>query len=191
MMSKVEISGIPALEIAVEIPEATLLRHKLTFDEVANAIRTNNTDISGGIIKATEEEMFIRFNAKRRDAEKFDDIILRSGNDGSTLRLGDIAQIREQFADVPDRLIYNGNNAVAIRINKLIEEDLLLIADTIRKYVPYFNAKKPRHYVKRGKGKAAAAWSRRLVWQATAPKVCATELTFCLKMAASGCCWYW
>lgn len=138
-ISQVAISGLPELEISVEVPELTLRRYKLTFDDVAAAIRLNNSDISAGSIKSAAEEVLIRSNAKEYEAAKLEDIILRSGVDGSQIRLGDIATIKEQFADSPNKTIYNGQNAVSIAVNKLISQDILKIKDRVAAYVEAFN----------------------------------------------------
>jgi len=42
LISQINISGYPSLEISIEVPEATLLKYNLTFDQVANAVRFNN-----------------------------------------------------------------------------------------------------------------------------------------------------
>lgn len=141
LISQVSIQGVPDLEISVEVPEITLRQHRLTFDDVANAIRRNNSDVAAGSIKTEDEEVLIRSNAKKYEAEMLKSIVLRSGADGSQLRLGDIANITEKFADAPDKTIYNGNNAIAININKLIDEDLIKIVDFVYPYVDNFNAR--------------------------------------------------
>lgn len=143
IISQVNISGIPSLEISVEIPEATLIQHRLTFDQVAQAIQLNNQDISAGSIKSTEEEVLIRSNNKVYEPERIENIPIRSGVDGSQLRLGNIATVTQQFSDSPNKTIYNQQNAVGINISKLTEEDLIEITDYIKDYIPKFNAENP------------------------------------------------
>jgi multidrug efflux pump subunit AcrB len=140
LISQVNVLNMPDLEISVEVSEMVLRKHNLTFDDVANAIRKNNTNVAAGSIKSSDEEVLIRADAKKYEAVDYEQIMLRSKADGSRLRLGDIATIKEQLADVPDKTIYNGNNAVAIQIAKLNQEDLLAITDYLYDYIDDFNA---------------------------------------------------
>lgn len=139
LISQVNVLNMPDLEMSIEVPEMVLRKHNLTFDDVANAIRKNNTNVAAGSIKSSSEEVLIRADAKKYEPAEYENIVLTSKADGSRLRLGDIATIKEQLADVPDKTIYNGNNAVAIQIAKLNEEDLLAITGYLYDYIEDFN----------------------------------------------------
>ncbi|MEM9985498.1 MAG: efflux RND transporter permease subunit, partial [Bacteroidota bacterium] len=138
-ISQVAISGYPALEIEITVPEETLRRFGLTFDQVAQAVRDNNRDISSGSVKTTEEEILIRSRAKQYDAEGIGQIIVRTNRDGSILRLSDLATITPRFADVPNASYYNGQLSATLKITKLPEEDVLVITDYVKAYVEEFN----------------------------------------------------
>ncbi len=140
VVSQVSVFGYPDLEISVEVSEDNLSRYGLTFLQVANAIRFNNRDISGGSIKTLEEEIRIRANAKENAPEEIGRIILRANPDGSNLLLRDIANIKMQFADTPNRSYSNGQTAVSISIEKLPEEDLQEISEFLNGYIDTFNA---------------------------------------------------
>lgn len=139
-ISQVNLEGFPALEISIEVPEANLLRYGLRFDDVANAVRNNNRDISGGVIKSKTEEIIIRSRAKNKEAEAIGNIVLKATADGKKLYLKDVASIKEQFADTPFSLKVNGETGVSITVNKLPEEDLEQISNFIDDYVAKFNA---------------------------------------------------
>ena len=140
-ISQVNVSGFPDLEVSIEVTEADLLRYNLTFDQVANAVRLNNQDISAGSVKSTNEEILIRSNAKQTDASKIGDIVLRSNADGSEILLKDVAVIKEQFADVPSKAYLSGKEAVFIEVKKLETEDLQSISKVVNAYVEDFNEK--------------------------------------------------
>ena len=139
LISQVNTLNMADIEISVEIEEMILRKHNLTFDDVANAIRRNNSNVAAGSIKSTKEEVLIRADAKKYDAKEYENIILKSNVDGSQLKLGEIANIKEQLADVPDKTIYNKKNAVAIQVSKLSSEDLLAITDYLYDYIDDYN----------------------------------------------------
>ncbi|MCP5052377.1 MAG: efflux RND transporter permease subunit [bacterium] len=141
VISQVQILGLPALEISVEVTEENLLRYNLTFDEISRAISDNNRDISAGLIKSQEEEILIRSRARSADPNEIGAIVLRAKEDGSQLRIRDVATVKTKFADVSNRSYMNGTQAVYFRLSKLAEEDLDQISTFCRKYVEDFNAK--------------------------------------------------
>ncbi|MFY0605312.1 MAG: efflux RND transporter permease subunit [Cyclobacteriaceae bacterium] len=141
VISQIQISGFPDLEISIEVSEDNLRRYNLTFDQVVAAVRLNNRDISAGSIKSTTEEILIRSKAKKTESDLIADIVLRSNADGSKILLRDIATIKEQFADVPSKALLNGEPAVFMEVKKLETEDLTLISQTVEKYVSEFNEK--------------------------------------------------
>ncbi len=142
-VSQVSVMGFPNLEISIEVSEETLNKYGLTFDQVTAAVRGNNRDVSGGSIKTSSEEILIRSRGKKTEAEKIANIIVRTNADGSKLLLKDVATVEEKFADVPSYSTLNGQEAVYIRVDKLITEDLEEIADFGKEYVKKFNEEHP------------------------------------------------
>ncbi len=141
VMSQVSVGGYPALEISIETSEEDLRRYNLTIDEVMNAVSLNNRDLSGGLIKSEVEEMSIRMRSRSVDPEKIGNIVLRANQDGSYIRIKDVATIDQKFADVASSSLMNGKPSISFNINKLIEEDLVEISDYCKNYVKEFNEK--------------------------------------------------
>lgn len=140
VVSQVQVSGYPPIEISIEATEEDLLRYKLTFDEIERAVSLNNQDISGGMIKSPEQEILIRSRQRSVDPDKIGEIILRANNDGSFLRIRDVAEVKMKFADVPADFTMNGKQAVSFAILKLTEEDLSEISAWMHDYIDEFNA---------------------------------------------------
>ncbi|MEQ8324894.1 MAG: efflux RND transporter permease subunit [Vicingaceae bacterium] len=140
-ISQVKIIGYPVTEFSIEVREDELLRYNLTFDEVANAIRTNNRDISAGMIKTATEELIIRSKAKTIESDELENIILRALPDGQYLKIGDVADINYQFSDSPMESYLNGKRNVVFYVTKLPSEDLGAISDFIKDYVADYNKK--------------------------------------------------
>ena len=142
-ISQVSISGYPPLEISVEAKEEVLLRYGLTFNDLQAAITNNNRDVSGGQLRSQEEEMLIRLRSRSADPNKIGDIIVRANNDGSVIRIRDVAMVKKQFSDTPNKALEKGNPLISLSINKLISEDLSKIDKYVKKYVNEFNANNP------------------------------------------------
>lgn len=139
-LSKVEVSGFPDEEIEIAIRENDLRTYNLTFDQVALAVSAANLDITGGTIKGENEEVLIRTRSKKYYGQELENIKVATSPDGRDVTLGEIAEIRDQWADDPNRSYLNGKPAVRINVQNTVEESLLGIADSVATYVERFNA---------------------------------------------------
>ncbi|MFW5659204.1 MAG: efflux RND transporter permease subunit, partial [Bacteroidota bacterium] len=140
-ISQVEIQGLPAIEISVEVGEDKLRAYNLSFEDIADAVRRNNLDLTAGEIEGKNEELRIRLREESVDADSIANIVVRTSDSGKLIRIKDIGTARRQFEDVPNQLLFNGKNAIAIRVNKLRVEDLLEITEKVKAYVEDYNAR--------------------------------------------------
>jgi len=141
LISQINISGFPATEISVEIPEENLLRYGLTLNDISRAISSANRDLSGGEIRNEDYMVIIRVRNRSVNPNDISNIVVRGEKGGSLVRVGDIGKVKIQFQDVPNFTLLNGEPAISISINKLISEDLEKISVFVNKYVKEFNQK--------------------------------------------------
>ncbi len=139
-ISQVSIEGLPELEFSIEVSEADMRRYQLTFDEIARAVRTANINISGGKFETNDEEILIRAWGRNYHAQQLQDIIVRGNPDGTVIYLKDVAEIKEQWEDIPDKRYFNGKTAVILNLDQSEREDILAIADLTYGMIEEFNA---------------------------------------------------
>jgi len=140
-ISKVELSGFPEEEVEVAFREDDLRANNLSFAQAAAAVRGTNVDVTGGKIKTLDEELLIRVRDKRMDAEGLRNAVVRAGADGRVLRLKDVADVRDTWADDPARNFVNGVPSVVVTVSSTVSEDILFIAETTLKYMEDFNTR--------------------------------------------------
>jgi multidrug efflux pump subunit AcrB len=138
-ISQINITGYPDEEIEIAVREKDLLAYNLTFGEVARAVSRENILATGGNIKTDIEEYLIRANSKSYVAKELDYIIVRADQNGNVIRLKDIADVKDRFAESPNATFYNGELAVNISISNTNDEDLLSSASTIKSFISDFN----------------------------------------------------
>ncbi len=131
----VDLMGVRAYEISVEIKEQTLRRYGLTFSQVAEAIRRSSVDLPAGAIKSEGGEIMLRTKGQAYSAEEFADITIVSARDGSRLTLGDIAHIHDGFEEDPLYAIFNGRPAVFIEVYRTGQQSAIEVARAVREYV--------------------------------------------------------
>ncbi|MBL7980391.1 MAG: efflux RND transporter permease subunit [Flavobacteriales bacterium] len=140
-ISKVEVTGYPDEEVEVAFREADLRANNLSFAQAAAAVRGANLDLTGGKVKTADEELLIRVRDKRQDAEGLRNVVLRAGTDGRVLRLKDVADVRDTWAEDPARNYVNGKPAVVVNVSSTVSEDILFIAESTIAYMETFNAR--------------------------------------------------
>lgn len=138
-ISKITLSGFPNEEIEIALDETKMRAYNLSFDQVSNAVRRSNIDITGGTIKSKQEEYLIRGRAKEYYAHDIDNILIKSDQKGRSVRLRDIAEVKDIWSDSPNVVEINHVSSVDLTIMTTDDEDLLGVAEKVNIYVEDFN----------------------------------------------------
>ena len=139
-VSLVSLIGVRDYEISIEVREEALRRYDLDVGLVANAVRLSSLNLSSGELRTEAGDLLLRTNTKRRRGEEFENIVLRARPDGAILRLGDVAAVRDGFADVDLVNEYNGRQSAFVRVQKSEAEDVLDIAADIKRMLATYQA---------------------------------------------------
>ena len=131
VVSYVETTGIRDYEISVEVPLHQLRALGLTLADVANAVRGGSLDLSAGSIDTRDEEVRIRTTGQNYTQHDFEEIIVLSRPDGTVVRLGDIAEVRDGFRDVALIARHEGLPAVYVEVFRTSDEKVLDIVEAV------------------------------------------------------------
>ena len=134
-VSYAQISGVRNYEISIEVPLARLRSLGLTLEDVALAVRQGSLELSAGKISTGEEEIRVRTLGQNYEQFDFEDIVVLTRADGTSVRLGQIATVRDAFADTDLVASFNGQPAARIDIFRTSGENVLDIAEAVREYV--------------------------------------------------------
>lgn len=140
-ISKLDLSGFPGEEIEIAFREDDLQRFDLTLDEAYAAVKSTNMDITGGTMRGETEELRIRARLKQYYAGGLEDIVLRTNADGGVVRLEDVADVRDKWAEEPNQFYLDGKSAIVFSVNHTARQDIIEISDAIEKYIEQFNEK--------------------------------------------------
>ncbi len=164
-ISQVQISGFPLEEIEIAVREKDLRAYNLTFEEISRAVANANILTTGGRIKTESEEYLIRVKNKSYYADELDFLIVRTDQDGNTIRLRDVAQVTDKFAEDPDRTLYNGEAAIDFTVMSTNNEDLIGITKMVNKYIEDFNGVNNNVQIKVTRDASESLLERRLLLQ--------------------------
>ncbi|MFI8221625.1 efflux RND transporter permease subunit [Pseudomonas sp. NPDC085632] len=94
----------------------------LTASDALNAVREQNVQVSSGQLGAepspqgTDLLISINVRGRLRSEQEFADIVLKKGNDGQIVRLGDVARVEMGASDYTMRAMQNQQNATTVGI---------------------------------------------------------------------------
>ena len=134
-VSQVSVAYIRPYEISIEVPEYALRRHGITFDQITHAVRNSSLDMPGGSIKARDGEILLRSKGQAYWGEEFEDIVVLTRPDGTTVTLGEIADINDGFEEGDLFARFNGEPAVVLKVSQLDTEDIMDIAGEVKAYI--------------------------------------------------------
>lgn len=138
-----EVSGTRPLEISVEVPLSKLREHDLTLAQIAAQVRQTSLELGGGGVKTPGGEMLVRVDERRDYGSEYADIPVVSRPDGSRLLLDDIAAVRDGFADIDLKTLYNGKPAVSLTVYRVGDEDPIEVSRAANAFVEHLRARLP------------------------------------------------
>ena len=127
--------GVDDYEISIELKEDRLREFNLTLAEVANVLRNSSIDLPAGMIRAAQGNILVRTQGKAYTGEAFANLVVRSQPDGTELLLGEIAGIRDGFAETNSMVRFDGQTAFNLGIFATDGQDILTISDRIKQYI--------------------------------------------------------
>jgi len=142
-VSYAQVSGSRPFEISIEISEATLRQYGLTLDDVAQAIRQWSIDLPGGSIRSQAGDIRLRATGQAYTGQEYEEIVLLTRPDGTRIRLGDLADIRDEFADVQSYAFFNGKRSFGINVMASKEENPIDVSAAVKEFVAQRNATLP------------------------------------------------
>lgn len=142
-ITQLEISGIRPLEISVEVSQANLRRYGLSLSQIADKISSSSVEIPSGGIKTEGGEILVRMQQKSDYGREFAEIPIISNQDGTYVKLGDIATIKDDYEDNDSYANYNGKRAANIDVYRIGNQTPIAVAGAVKAKLPEINRDLP------------------------------------------------
>ncbi len=134
-ISTAEIIAARDYQIDVEVSEERMQDFGLSLEQVAQLIRLNNMEMPGGKMETASQEMLLRSKARREYGDEIAKIEMVSLPNGDAIRVDDVGDVIDGFADSTSVHRVDGNPALVINVARTSDEDLFTVVDTVKKYV--------------------------------------------------------
>jgi multidrug efflux pump subunit AcrB len=134
-VTQVELAAARAYEISIEVPEESLRRYGITFDEVVRAVSRGSLDRPGGSIKTEGGEVLLRTKGQAYLGREFGEIVVLTRPDGTRLLLRDVAHVVDGFQEEEVSARFNGEPSVLITVYRVGDQKVLDLVATVKRYV--------------------------------------------------------
>jgi multidrug efflux pump subunit AcrB len=138
-ISDVSLRGVRDREVSIELDEEQLRRYGLSFEAIAGRVGGSSLNLSFGELDTESGQVALHTVSKRQSGAQFADIPLVTNADGTIIRLGDVAEIRDAFAP-DDRVVLtvNGIPAVLVTVGVADWQSLTDVAAEVREWLAGF-----------------------------------------------------
>jgi multidrug efflux pump subunit AcrB len=125
-----EVHGLSQPEVTVAINAARLAELRIPASAIADAVRLGGSDVSSGAVISGNRRFNVEAGGAFKDIEAVRSLPLRM-NDGSLVRVGDVADVAWGAGEPRSHLYHNGKRAVWITANQKVGTDATKLAKVL------------------------------------------------------------
>ncbi|MPZ24524.1 MAG: hypothetical protein GEU28_13555 [Dehalococcoidia bacterium] len=130
-VAAVEVVGGALEEVVITLDRQSLLDTGLGYDEVAAALRANNVVLPSGELDTGEQSILVETVALYTSLEDIEQVQVATP-DGSTIQLGEIAQVEQRQAASVGANRTSGEPSVGIRVVKEADANTVDVANDVK-----------------------------------------------------------
>ena len=131
-VARVRIGGERLYSMRIWLDREALAARRLTVADVEAALRSENVELPAGRVESREREFTVRVERSYATAADFRDLVLRQGEGGFLVRLGDVARVEIGPADERSELRANGAPTVGLGISAQAKANILDTARSVK-----------------------------------------------------------
>src|SRR5580658_8218790 len=132
-------------QVMIDIDLPRLYSFGLSPNDVSNAVQAQNLILPSGTAKIGEQELLFRLNSSPNAIKEIASLPIKSSN-GSTVTVGDVANVRDGFAPQTSLVRANGRRGILMTLLKSAGASTLDIVKRIRSVMPGLLATLPPEY---------------------------------------------
>src|SRR6201998_1750691 len=130
-ITRIDEVGAPEREVQINVDANLMQQANITFDDIANAVKYENMDISGGLLDVGNMKRNLQLKGQFHTAYDISKVVLRNAN-GQPIYLKDIATIKDTTKDAESFARLNGKSVITLNIIKRSGENLIETSDAVK-----------------------------------------------------------
>jgi len=130
-VAAVEIVGLTARELRIDLDPSRLRAHGVTPAEIATALAAANAEQPVGLLSNATQDAILRVEGRVHDPKRFADLVVaRRAN--LALRLGDLGTLVEREREATTIARINGQSAVTFNVFKQQDANVVATGDAVK-----------------------------------------------------------
>ena len=142
-VSQIKLQGFSERQIRIALDAVALRQYGLSVADIADMVERQSIDLPSGKVETAERDILVRFLDERRSPRAFEDLVVRGGETGAELRLGQIAEITDRFELDEKRLFFNGQRAALLQVNMTKAQDALTVKRKVEEFLEQERSRAP------------------------------------------------
>ncbi len=138
-ISRVDVVGALKREIQINVDLSRMQSAGLAFTDIQQAVASENINVSGGDLNVDGVRRTLRVKGEFTDVQQIANLEIRTGT-GATVRLGDVADVRDAFEEQQDFARLDNKTVVTLNVIKRAGANLLAASDRIEKTIDQYKS---------------------------------------------------
>lgn len=134
-VSSVVLSGVEEKAIRVNVNADKLRAYNLSILRVTQAVNANNLDFPTGKVEDSKNNFRVKLIGKYRSVEDLENLVIEHTQNGTNIKLKDVALVVEDKKSIVTTARINGVPAVELSIVKQSDANAIVMAELVKKNV--------------------------------------------------------
>ena len=131
-VSNVRIGGERKYAMKIWLNRQAMAARGITSSDIENTLRTENVELPAGQIESIDRDFTVRTARSYKDQRDFNNLVIKRGEEGYLVRLGEVADVRLEAEDDESLFRGNGRNMIGLGIVKQAKANTLTVVDNAR-----------------------------------------------------------
>jgi len=143
LIQKVDYTGRRNEQLSIEINEGNLLQHNLTIESIVNKINAESLNQTGGELKSANGTLILKSEQQKYGASQYASLPIKQFQNGTILRLSDVAIVKQQFEQTGSQTFYNGYPSVGLTVRMYGKSNINDVVSDVKKIVNEYKSSLP------------------------------------------------
>ncbi|MGK7371531.1 MAG: efflux RND transporter permease subunit, partial [Candidatus Halalkalibacterium sp. M3_1C_030] len=118
-------------KIYVNVDPMSLAQHSIIPADIERALRNNNVEVPVGSIISGTNSFSVRAESMFQNVENIRQTIIKKSENGIPIRIKDVANVEDGFAEINTLVEINGKNSVTLEIQKKSDANTLDVTSAV------------------------------------------------------------
>lgn len=143
-VAEAQIFGEKRYSMRIWLNRKALAAHNLTVADIENVLEVENVELPAGRLESLDIDFTLRVSRGYKTPEDFRNLVIMRGEDGHLVRLGDVAEIEINAANLRQSFTADGKNMVGIGITRQSKANTLAMINGVKAVMKEMQTELPK-----------------------------------------------